>query len=149
MLSRRNSPSTPRIDSIIPANITKEIFKEAQEIAKKISEKLQYIGTMCVEFFIDQENKLYVNEIAPRVHNSGHLTINSHNISQFENHIRAVCHLENIPLKKISNAKMTNIIGNEISKYRSRTFAANEFFFDYLKKDIKDKRKMGHFTILK
>ena len=44
---------------------------------------------------------------------------------------------------------MTNIIGNEISKYRSRTFAANEFFFDYLKKDIKDKRKMGHFTILK
>jgi len=133
----------------IPANITKEIFKEAQEIAKKISEKLQYIGTMCVEFFIDQENKLYVNEIAPRVHNSGHLTINSHNISQFENHIRAVCHLENIPLKKISNAKMTNIIGNEITKYRSRTFAANEFFFDYLKKDIKDKRKMGHFTILK
>ena len=60
---------------------------------------------MCVEFFIDRNDNLYVNEIAPRVHNSGHLTINAYNVSQFENHVRAVCKLEQIPLKKISNAK--------------------------------------------
>jgi len=135
--------------STIPANISVEIKKDAEFISKKISEKLQYIGTMCVEFFIDQDNKLYVNEIAPRVHNSGHLTINTYNISQFENHVRAICNLENVPLKKISNGIMTNIIGDEITKYRSRSFGKNEFFFDYLKRNIKDKRKMGHFTVLK
>ena len=98
--------------------------------------------------FIDKNNNLYVNEIAPRVHNSGHLTINAYNISQFENHIRAVCQLEQIPLKKISNAKMINIIGEQISIYRNKKFESNEFFFDYLKKEIKHKRKMGHLTTL-
>ena len=109
---------------------------------------MDYIGTLCVEFFIDKNDNLYVNEIAPRVHNSGHLTINSHNISQFENHIRAVCGLEKIQTKKIFNAKMVNIIGDEISIYRKKTYKNNEFFFDYLKKDIKNKRKMGHLTII-
>ena len=124
-------------------------FKKSQEWAKLISEKLQYVGTLCVEFFIDKEQNLYVNEIAPRVHNSGHLTINAYNVSQFENHVRAVCGLEQIPLKKISNAKMTNLIGDEISKYRKISkLNDNEFFFDYLKKEIKEKRKMGHLTTL-
>jgi len=134
--------------STIPANINAEISDEAKSIAKKISEKLKYIGTMCVEFFIDKENKLYVNEIAPRVHNSGHLTINAFNISQFENHVRAVCGLENIELQKKSNAEMRNIIGDEINKYRGKTLGKNQFLFDYLKKEIKVKRKMGHITTL-
>ena len=104
---------------------------------------------MCVEFFIDRNENLYVNEIAPRVHNSGHLTINAYNVSQFENHVRAVCSLEKIPLKKISNAKMTNLIGNQIESYRQiNKFKENEFFFDYLKKEVKEKRKMGHITTL-
>ena len=90
-----------------------------------------------------------MNEIAPRVHNSGHLTINAYNVSQFENHVRAVCGLEQIPLKKLSNAKMVNLIGDQISGYRNLTqFKENEFFFDYLKKEIKEKRKMGHITTL-
>jgi Phosphoribosylaminoimidazole carboxylase (NCAIR synthetase) len=93
-------------------------------------------------------DNLYANEIAPRVHNSGHLTINSHNISQFENHVRAVCGLEKIKTKKIYNAKMINLIGDDISIYRDKKFSENEFFFDYLKKDIKNKRKMGHITII-
>ena len=114
----------------------------------QIAEGLKYVGTLCVEFFIDKNENLYVNEIAPRVHNSGHLTINAYNISQFENHVRAVCGLEQIPIKKISNAKMINIIGNDIDVYRNKNFDKNEFFFDYLKKDIKSKRKMGHLTIL-
>ena len=105
---------------------------------------------MCVEFFIDRNENLYVNEIAPRVHNSGHLTINAYNVSQFENHVRAVCSLEKISLKKLSNASMVNLIGDQIEPYRKNTeLKKDEFFYDYLKKEIKEKRKMGHITVLK
>ena len=135
--------------SKIPAEISNKILKQSKEWATQIAEELKYIGTLCVEFFIDRNENLYVNEIAPRVHNSGHLTINAYNVSQFENHVRAVCSLEKIPLKKLSNAKMINLIGNQIEAYRNNiNLNDNEFFFDYLKKDIKDKRKMGHVTTL-
>ena len=135
--------------SKIPADISKKILAQSKDWAKTIAEELRYIGTLCVEFFIDRNENLYVNEIAPRVHNSGHLTINAYNVSQFENHIRAVCSLEQIPLKKLSNAKMINLIGKDIEPYKKNPeLKENEFFFDYLKKDIKEKRKMGHITIL-
>ena len=135
--------------SKIPAEISKEIFDQSKDWAINIAEELKYIGTLCVEFFIDRNENLYVNEIAPRVHNSGHLTINAYNVSQFENHVRAVCSLEKIPLKKLSNAKMVNLIGNQIEPYRKNIkLDDNEFLFDYLKKEIKDKRKMGHLTTL-
>ena len=104
---------------------------------------------MCVEFFIDEKDNLFVNEIAPRVHNSGHLTINAFNISQFENHLRSVCGFKKIELKKIKNAEMINIIGDDINIYKNKKFKKNEFFFDYLKTETKEKRKMGHITILK
>ena len=135
-------------NSTIPADISEKIREKSKSWAMQIAEELKYVGTLCVEFFIDRSENLFVNEIAPRVHNSGHLTINAYNISQFENHVRAVCNLEQIPLKKISNAKMINIIGSEISIYRNKKFTKNEFFFDYLKKEIKSKRKMGHLTTL-
>ena len=135
-------------NSKIPAEINDKILKQSKLWATQISEELKYIGTLCIEFFIDRNDNLYVNEIAPRVHNSGHLTINAYNVSQFENHVRAVCKLEQIPLKKISNAKMTNIIGDQITNYRNKEYGENEFFFDYLKKEIKQKRKMGHLTTL-
>ncbi len=135
--------------SKIPAEISKKILDQSKEWAKSIAEELKYIGTLCVEFFIDRNENLYVNEIAPRVHNSGHLTINAYNISQFENHIRAVCSLKKIPLKKLFNAKMINLIGNDIEPYKKNPqLNENEFFFDYLKKETKEKRKMGHITIL-
>jgi 5-(carboxyamino)imidazole ribonucleotide synthase len=134
--------------SKIPAEIESKILEQSKLWAMQIAEELKYVGTLCVEFFIDRNDNLYVNEIAPRVHNSGHLTINAYNVSQFENHIRAVCKLEQVALKKISNAKMKNIIGNEISFYREKKYEQNEFFFDYLKKEIKSKRKMGHLTTL-
>ena len=135
--------------SVIPADIDKNIFTQAQQQAKLLAEKLDYIGTMCVEYFIDENDNLLFNEIAPRVHNSGHLTINSHNISQFENHIRAVCGFKVISLTKNYNAEMINIIGEDIKTYRTKSFSKNEFFFDYLKTEIKEKRKMGHLTIIK
>ena len=107
------------------------------------------MGTLCVEFFIDKNDILYVNEIAPRVHNSGHLTINAYNVSQFENHVRAVCQLKKITLSKTSNAEMINLLGDQITLYKNKNLKPNEFFFDYLKSEIKPKRKMGHLTILK
>ena len=135
--------------SKIPADIDQKIYDQSKDWAMSIAEELKYVGTLCVEFFIDRNDNLYVNEIAPRVHNSGHLTINAFNVSQFENHIRAVCGLEQIPLKKKSNATMVNLIGDQISEYRKVSkFKDNEFFFDYLKKEIKEKRKMGHITTL-
>ncbi len=134
--------------SKIPAEINQGIYDQSIKWAKYIAEELKYIGTMCVEYFIDKNENLYVNEIAPRVHNSGHLTINAYNVSQFENHIRAVCNLEKIETKKIYNAKMVNLIGEDILVYKNKKFKDNEFFFDYLKKTIKKKRKMGHLTTI-
>ena len=135
--------------SIIPAQISKKLSNQSIDWATRIADELKYIGTLCVEFFIDRNENLYVNEIAPRVHNSGHLTINAYNVSQFENHVRAVCSLEKIQLKKLSNAKMINLIGKQIERYRQNPqLNENEFFFDYLKKEIREKRKMGHLTTL-
>ena len=134
--------------SKIPAQISEKIKNQATNWATIIAEELNYVGTLCVEYFIDNKDNLYANEIAPRVHNSGHLTINSHNVSQFENHIRAVCGLEKVETKKIYNARMLNLIGNDIEDYRMKSFKDNEFFFDYQKTEIREKRKMGHFTII-
>ena len=134
--------------SKIPAQISEKIKNQATDWATIIAEELDYVGTLCVEYFIDNKDNLYANEIAPRVHNSGHLTINSHNVSQFENHIRAVCGLEKVETKKIYNARMLNLIGNDIKDFRVKNFKDNEFFFDYQKTEIREKRKMGHFTII-
>ena len=134
--------------SKIPAEISEDLFNKSKEWAKYIAEELDYIGTMCVEYFIDKNDNLFVNEIAPRVHNSGHLTINAYNVSQFENHIRAVCGLDKIETKKLHNAKMINLIGEDILVYRKKIFKDNEFFFDYKKNTVKEKRKMGHLTII-
>ena len=134
--------------SKIPAQISEKIKNQATNWATIIAEELNYVGTLCVEYFIDNKDNLYANEIAPRVHNSGHLTINSHNVSQFENHIRAVCGLEKVETKKIYNARMLNLIGNDIEDYRVKSFKDNEFFFDYQKTEIREKRKMGHLTII-
>tara|TARA_A100001015_G_scaffold77222_1_gene85768 strand:+ start:235 stop:1281 length:1047 start_codon:yes stop_codon:yes gene_type:complete len=135
--------------SVIPAEVNEKILYQSKDWATQIAEELKYIGTLCVEFFIDRNENLYVNEIAPRVHNSGHLTINAYNVSQFENHVRAVCSMKKIPLKKLYNAKMVNLLGDQIEPYRKNlTLNDKEFFFDYLKKEIKEKRKMGHITTL-
>ena len=134
--------------STIPSNIDEKINNLSKDYTQRLADKLNYVGTMCVEYFIDEQNNLLVNEIAPRVHNSGHLTINAYNVSQFESHVRAVCNLEKIEPKALSGAVMKNIIGDEIFDYRKKKLNDNEFFFDYLKKEAKPKRKMGHLTTL-
>ena len=134
--------------SKIPSNIDNKTANQGKEYAIKMANELNYVGTMCVEYFIDKNNRLLVNEIAPRVHNSGHLTINAYNVSQFESHVRAVCNLKAIEPVMKSAAIMQNIIGEDIFKYKNKGYKSNEFFFDYLKKEAKPKRKMGHLTIL-
>ena len=135
--------------SKIPADISDKIFKSAINNAKKIAENFSYVGTLTIEYFITKKDELLVNELAPRFHNSGHLTIEAFNISQFENHVRAVCSLKSKPIEKISNAEMYNILGFEIHKYKKKAFQKNEFFHNYLKKEPREGRKMGHLTILK
>ena len=132
--------------SKIPASISNEIMNSARKQCEIMANSLNYVGTMCVEYFVDQNEVIYVNEIAPRVHNSGHLTIETYDCSQFESHIRAVCNLPKKEPRKIRNAKMFNIIGEDIKKYRNQSAKENCFFYDYEKKSIKSGRKMGHLT---
>ena len=98
---------------------------------------------------VDQKGDLYFLEWSNRCHNGMWHTVNSYKVCQFTNHIRSILGLEFIENKKISNAIMINILGDEIKEYRNKKFKANEFFFDYLKKEIRPGRKMGHLTILK
>ena len=123
--------------SKIPADIDEKIISKAKDWASIIADDLDYVGTICIEYFLDKNDNLYVNEIAPRVHNSGHLTINSYNISQFENHIRAICGLEKLKLEKIYNAKMINIIGEDIVSYRSKVILKMSSFLTIAKKRLK------------
>ena len=136
-------------ESKIPANIDKSVFKNSHDIAIKFAKKLNYVGTLNIEFMIDQKEDLYFLEWCNRCHNGMWHTVNSYKICQFTNHVRAICGLGFVENKKISNATMTNILGDEIKEYRNKSFKKNEFFFDYLKKEIKPGRKMGHLTILK
>ena len=135
-------------ETIVPANIPEEIKYKATEYTKKILTEHDYIGIISVEFFIDKEQNLLVNETASRVHNSGHITINTSNSSQFDQHIRAVCNLNFVKLEKMKRGKMINILGRDILEYRKKNFSHNEFFFDYQKKEARSKRKMGHINIL-
>ena len=135
--------------SISPALINQDLKLKALMWSEKIIKSLDYIGVICVEFFIDKNNKLYVNEIAPRVHNSGHLTIESYNISQFESHVRAVCNLEKVEPILQNQAEMINILGGDIFKYRDQVVDQNNFFHDYFKNEAKKGRKMGHLTKIK
>lgn len=135
--------------SICPARISNKLSQQIHEIAEGISEKLELVGTMCVEFFISAQEDLYVNEIAPRPHNSGHLTIESCNVSQFDAHIRGIC---NLPMPKITllqSAVMVNLLGQHLVNARLDVFNhADWHLHDYGKDEIKHNRKMGHITIL-
>jgi len=135
-------------ESKIPANINKSVLKNSQDIAVKFAEKLNYVGTLNIEFMVDQKGDLYFLEWCNRCHNGMWHTVNSYLVDQFSNHIRSICGLEFIENKKISNAIMTNILGDEIKEYRNKKFKENEFFFDYLKTEIRPGRKMGHITKL-
>ena len=135
--------------SRVPAKVSAPVAKDGRRIAQAIAEALNYVGTLAVELFVVKDAKgerLLVNEIAPRVHNSGHWTIDGATVSQFEQHIRAVA---GWPLgKPIRRGKieMINLIGAEIDGYARWLDVPNAYLHNYGKPAARPGRKMGHVT---
>jgi 5-(carboxyamino)imidazole ribonucleotide synthase len=133
--------------STVPGRVTKATAEQAKTIAKTIAQALDYVGVFAVEFFVRKEGSLLVNEIAPRVHNSGHWTIEACAVSQFEQHIRAVAGWPLGDSARHSNAVMENIIGAEAEDWQ-RLAAKGGGLHLYGKDEIRKGRKMGHITTL-
>lgn len=135
--------------TIAPGRFSKAIHQKAHDYAQIIANKLELFGVLGIEFFVINDQDLIVNELAPRPHNSGHYTIESCNISQFEAHIRSICGL---PLPQITLEKpavMRNLLGTDLTLARNALKDHSEWHFhDYGKAEIKTQRKMGHVTVL-
>jgi 5-(carboxyamino)imidazole ribonucleotide synthase len=134
--------------SVAPARLAPDVADEAVAVARKIAERLDYVGVFAIEFFVVNENdrdRLFVNEMAPRVHNSGHWTTDGALTSQFEQHIRAVAGwpLGSTELKA-AGAEMINLIGNDILAWPEIAAEPGAFFHHYGKKEVRPGRKMGH-----
>jgi 5-(carboxyamino)imidazole ribonucleotide synthase len=138
--------------SIAPATVSAKIAQEAMEIARSILEALDVVGVLCVEFFLTREGKLLVNELAPRPHNSGHLTFDACVTSQFEQQLRAVCGLPLGSAEQYRPAAMANLLG-DLWQDREPDWAAACAFPEvklhlYGKLVPRPGRKMGHLTAL-
>lgn len=138
--------------SFAPAIVSNRTFNEAVEITHNIAEKFGYVGTMCVEFFVTKDEKLLVNEIAPRPHNSGHLTIDACVTNQFEQQVRAVCGLPLGSTDYLKPAAMANLLGDVWQKGEPNWAKALEIskvkLHLYGKAEARAGRKMGHLTSL-
>lgn len=131
--------------SIVPGRLTAAQGREAKAVARKIADALGYVGVLAVELFVARDGTLLVNEIAPRVHNSGHWSIEACAVSQFEQHIRAVAGWPLGDPKRHADAAMENIIGTaDWENYAGRPGALHL----YGKGEARPGRKMGHFTTL-
>jgi 5-(carboxyamino)imidazole ribonucleotide synthase len=133
--------------STVPSRLSAAQVEEAKTIAKKIADALDYVGVLAVELFVGRDGALLVNEIAPRVHNSGHWTIEACQCSQFEQHIRAVAGWPLGDPRRHADAVMKNIIGAEADAWES--LAKGGALHLYGKKEARPGRKMGHLTRLK
>jgi 5-(carboxyamino)imidazole ribonucleotide synthase len=124
--------------------------------AKRIADKMDYIGVLAVEFFISQKDELLVNEIAPRTHNSGHYSIDACITSQFEQQVRAICGLPFADTSLLSPVVMTNMLGDlwdlSLDKPVLNTTpilkSTKSKLHLYAKREARPGRKMGHFTTL-
>ena len=134
--------------TIAPAKMEKRAAEQAAEIAHAILQALDYVGVIGVEMF-DVGGTLTVNEIAPRVHNSGHWTIDACAVSQFEQHVRAICGWPLGNPERHSDAVMHNLIGDEVKNWRSLIAEPGACVHLYGKSEIRPGRKMGHVTRLK
>ncbi|OQW70543.1 MAG: 5-(carboxyamino)imidazole ribonucleotide synthase [Proteobacteria bacterium ST_bin12] len=138
--------------SIVPARCSEVMKANAQELAKKLAEKLDYVGVLAVEFFVVGK-KLLVNEIAPRPHNSGHYTIDACVTNQFEQQVRALTELPLGDVSLHSNAVMVNILGdswvsNAEPAWDKALAHSNLKLHLYSKEQPRKARKMGHFTVI-
>ena len=133
--------------STVPSRLTLAQIDEAKAIAKKIAEALDYVGVLCVELFVTKDGKLLVNEMAPRVHNSGHWTMDACLTSQFEQHIRAIAGWPLGETARHSDAVMDNIIGADVEKWLAMASKPAGLHL-YGKGEARPGRKMGHVTRL-
>ncbi len=132
-----------------PARIPADCAEEARRIAGKVATALGHVGVLCVEMFQREEApRLLVNEIAPRVHNSGHWTIDACLVSQFENHIRAIAGWPLGDTARHSDAVMTNLIGADVERWRELAREEGVAVHLYGKAEARPGRKMGHTTRL-
>lgn len=135
--------------SIVPARISSELQQKAQKIAVQIAQAINLRGILGVEMFVTDDGEIYINELAPRPHNSGHYSIEACNFSQFAIHNRAIC---NWPLPQVELLKpvvMVNVLGQHVNGVRQQIQKkANWHFHDYGKAEVRHNRKMGHVTIL-
>jgi 5-(carboxyamino)imidazole ribonucleotide synthase len=138
--------------SFAPAMVSEKVFKDAVDIARNIAETMDYVGTLCVEFFLTSGGKLLVNELAPRPHNSGHLTFDACVTSQFAQQVRAVCGVPLGSTEFYKPAAMANLLGDLWSGGEPDWFSAmedpNVKLHLYGKSEPKPGRKMGHITAL-
>ena len=133
--------------STVPAHITEETAANARVMARKIISALDYVGVMGIEMFVGGGD-LIVNEIAPRVHNSGHWTQDACVVSQFEQHIRAIAGWPLGDTKRHSNVVMHNVLGDEAHKWAEFAGQSQTGVHFYGKKEARRGRKMGHINVL-
>jgi 5-(carboxyamino)imidazole ribonucleotide synthase len=138
-------------ETIAPARVTEEITKKAEQIAEKTMTVLKGAGVFGIEMFVTKDDNIVINEIAPRVHNSGHHTLQSSETSQFEQHLRAILGLDLGSTKLIHNTIMYNILGTKEfeGEYKSLDISNDNLFLKmYGKKISKPLRKLGHFNLV-
>ena len=137
--------------TIAPARVSDDVINDAGDIAKKTMEVLKGAGVFGIEMFIDQDDKILINEIAPRVHNSGHHTLQSCKTSQFEQHLRAILGLELGSTDLVHKTVMCNILGPDgyEGKYKPVELEKDGVYLKMYGKDVsKQQRKLGHFNIV-
>ncbi|MCL4158074.1 UNVERIFIED_CONTAM: hypothetical protein GTU68_005991, partial [Idotea baltica] len=136
----------------VPSAINEKQAETVIELADKIAEGLNYVGTMAVEFFLSQEGDIIANEIAPRPHNSGHFTLDACETSQFEQQVRMLCNLPSGNCNLTSPVVMINLLGDVWGKSEPNWYSLlsvpNNKLHLYGKKAARTGRKMGHFNVL-
>ncbi|MGP4040872.1 5-(carboxyamino)imidazole ribonucleotide synthase [Gracilibacillus sp. D59] len=134
--------------TIAPARVSEQIAQKARQAAKAIAETIGVVGTFAIEMFVCGEDIL-INELAPRPHNSGHYTIEACDVSQFEQHIRAICGLPLIQIQSHGGAVMVNLLGKDVDPFFSQLDDnSNAHIHMYGKAENKPLRKMGHVTFI-
>ncbi|MFC3230273.1 5-(carboxyamino)imidazole ribonucleotide synthase [Marinibaculum pumilum] len=136
------------VRTVVPARVPTPIGQAATAMAVRLAGALGIVGVLAVEFFVTRRGNLAVNEMAPRVHNSGHWTIEAAETSQFEQAVRAACGLPLAPTRRRSNAVMFNLIGDQIGLWERYAARPGWHVHVYGKAEARPGRKMGHLTKL-
>jgi 5-(carboxyamino)imidazole ribonucleotide synthase len=135
--------------SLAPAGVQPATVDQAERIAAKILTGLDYVGVIGIELFESRDGRLLVNEVAPRVHNTGHWTQDGCHVDQFEQHIRAVAGWPLGPTDAAARVEMLNLLGDEVDQWRRYAVEPETRVHLYGKREAKAGRKMGHVNRVK